>query len=212
MNHKEKRFLIPAYGDDSEEASIEFKSCPFCRSKCTIRKPQYLPTMEDNFHYPDDILIIGCSNDICPIHPKMKFADIGNGKAKAIAAWNTQASVPDQPVERTYPQLLSEDEKKGLLEKAENLWSALEANNLGGLSGINRPFLILNEFREAIEQFGNRDTGLTWSINDLRKAKAPKREIVDPDLLTIVRMIAADDKAKFQQEAKNLLSKIEDGE
>lgn len=82
----------------------------------------------------------------------------------------------EQPDGRTYPRLLSEDEKKSLLEKAENLWRALEENNLGGFSGINRPFLILNEFRETIEQYGCRDTGLTWSANDLRKAKPPERE------------------------------------
>lgn len=77
---------------------------------------------------------------------------------------------------RPYPNLLSEDEKQRLLQKAENLWEALQQNKLGGFSGINRPFFILNEFREVIEEYGNRDTGLLWSYNDLKQAKATRRE------------------------------------
>ena len=80
--------------------------------------------------------------------------------------------------EREYPKLLSDEEKKDLLKKAEDLWAALQENKLGGFSGINRPFLILNEFKEVIEQFGARDVGLTWSINDLQKANK-RNEIED---------------------------------
>jgi hypothetical protein len=72
---------------------------------------------------------------------------------------------------RPYPRLLSDDEKRSLLQKAENLWEALEENKPGGFSGINRPFFILHEFKEVIEQFGGRDVGLTWSVNDLQKAR-----------------------------------------
>lgn len=68
---------------------------------------------------------------------------------------------------RPPPELLSTEESKELLTKAEGLWRDLQENNLGGFSGINRPFYILHAFRSVIEQFGHRDTGLTWSKNDL---------------------------------------------
>lgn len=73
---------------------------------------------------------------------------------------------------RPYPELLSATEGKELLGLAEELWSDLQRNNLGGYSGINRPFYILNEFRRVIEQFGRRDVGLHWSKNDLDAALA----------------------------------------
>lgn len=82
-------------------------------------------------------------------------------------------SAPVEGNERAYPNLLTENEKKELLEKAENLWSTLEENKLGGYTGINRPFLILHEFKEVIEKYGKRDVGLTWSYNDLQKALPP---------------------------------------
>lgn len=66
-----------------------------------------------------------------------------------------------------YPELLSKEEAKALLAKAENLWADLQANNIGGYSGINRPFWILNHFKEVIEEFGRRDVGLSWSKNAL---------------------------------------------
>lgn len=68
---------------------------------------------------------------------------------------------------KPYPELLSQDETKALLSKAENLWSDLQANNLGGFSDRNRPFWILNYFKDVIEEFGHRDVGLTWSKDAL---------------------------------------------
>lgn len=73
--------------------------------------------------------------------------------------------------ERPYPELLSAEEQQAMLARAEQLWSALQANNLGGFSGINRPFYILHEFRRVIEEFGHRNTGLQWSKNDLDGAR-----------------------------------------
>jgi hypothetical protein len=75
--------------------------------------------------------------------------------------------------ERPYPELLSAEEQKALLERAEHLWADLQSNNLGGFSGINRPFFILHEFRRVIEEFGHRDTGLSWSRDDLDAASQP---------------------------------------
>jgi hypothetical protein len=69
--------------------------------------------------------------------------------------------------DRPFPELLDNAETKALLERAEYLWSDLQANNLGGYSGINRPFYILNEFKRVIEEFGNRDVGLNWSKDQL---------------------------------------------
>lgn len=65
------------------------------------------------------------------------------------------------------PDLLSEVERKQLLADAEWLWRRLEANDIGGFSGINRPFYILHAFKEVIEKYGRRDVGLSWSKNDL---------------------------------------------
>jgi hypothetical protein len=70
-------------------------------------------------------------------------------------------------VNRPYPELLTSDESRALLTAAENLWEDLQKNNLGGFSGVNRPFYILHKFRRVIEKFGHRDTGLQWSKNDL---------------------------------------------
>lgn len=70
---------------------------------------------------------------------------------------------------RPYPDLLSDAEKKELLAHAERLWGRLEANDIGGYSGINRPFYILHAFKEVIEKFGRRDVGLTWSKRELEE-------------------------------------------
>ena len=72
---------------------------------------------------------------------------------------------------RPYPELLSDAEQKTLLARAEQLWRELQADNLGGFSGINRPFWIAAEFKSVIEEFGHRDVGLQWSKNDLDAAK-----------------------------------------
>ncbi len=79
-----------------------------------------------------------------------------------------------QETTRPYPDLLSEDERKALLTDAEWLWQRLEANDIGGFSGINRPFYIVHAFKEVIEKYGRRDVGLSWSKNDLdAAAKGP---------------------------------------
>lgn len=71
---------------------------------------------------------------------------------------------------RPYPELPSDEESKELLLRAERLWDDLQGNNIGGFSGINRPFFIFHELRRAIEDFGRRDLGLSWSKNDLDAA------------------------------------------
>lgn len=43
-----------------------------------------------------------------------------------------------------------------LLPTAERLWADLEKNELGGYSGINRPFWILQAFREVINHAEDR--------------------------------------------------------
>lgn len=63
--------------------------------------------------------------------------------------------------------LLSAEENKALLKRAEVLWRQLQENELGGYSGINRPFYILNSFRAAIEDFGKRNTGYRHSKNEI---------------------------------------------
>ena len=73
--------------------------------------------------------------------------------------------------DRPYPDLLTPEENRALLTRAEQAWQALQENDLGGFSGINRPFWILAEFKAVIEQFGRRDIGQTWSKNDLDAAK-----------------------------------------
>lgn len=73
---------------------------------------------------------------------------------------------------RQLPDLLTEEERKEILSDAENLWRALESNNLGGYSGHNRPFYILHAFKAAIEKYGRRDVGLTWSNDELEATRA----------------------------------------
>lgn len=68
---------------------------------------------------------------------------------------------------RKRPNLLTPEEEKALLSQAENTWSELQANDLGGFSDGNRPFWIVHQFKHVIETFGRRDVGLTWSKNDL---------------------------------------------
>ncbi len=72
---------------------------------------------------------------------------------------------------RPYPDLLSEDESKALLKRAEQLWNDLQEDRLGGYSGPNRPFWILAEFQSVIEAFGQRDLGRTWTKDQLDAAK-----------------------------------------
>lgn len=72
---------------------------------------------------------------------------------------------------RPYPDLLSDQERRDLLTRAERLWRALQENDLGGFSSGNRPFYILAEFEAVIEAFGHRDIGQTWSNNELEVAK-----------------------------------------
>lgn len=86
-----------------------------------------------------------------------------------------QSSPAPEKHTRPYPDLLSEAERKDILSDAEGLWRALEANNLGGFSGHNRPFYILHAFKQVIEKYGKRDVGLTWSKNAL-DAAAPSPE------------------------------------
>lgn len=69
---------------------------------------------------------------------------------------------------RTPPDLLNNDESSAILFEAEALWADLQRNDLGGFSGINRPFYILAEFKRVIEKYGRRDVGLTWSYDDLK--------------------------------------------
>lgn len=81
--------------------------------------------------------------------------------------------IPSPPKETRLIKQLTKEEKEDLLKHAENLWHSLQKkNDLGGYSGINRPFWIVSVFREIIEEFGNRDTGYTWSQDDLEKARA----------------------------------------
>lgn len=69
--------------------------------------------------------------------------------------------------DRPAPNLLSPEEHGTLLKRAEKLWADLQENQLGGYSGINRPFYILHEMMSVIERFGGRDVGLTWSKDQL---------------------------------------------
>lgn len=44
---------------------------------------------------------------------------------------------------------IPKDVNKRLMRKAELLWDDLEKNKLGGLSGINRPFWIIEILKEV---------------------------------------------------------------
>lgn len=69
--------------------------------------------------------------------------------------------------DRPYPILFTDEERKSILADVEILWAELQGNELGGFSDINRPFYILHAMKRAIEKYGYRDVGLTWSKRQL---------------------------------------------
>lgn len=71
----------------------------------------------------------------------------------------------------TNVSLLNTEEQKSLLIAAENLWDELNANKLGGYSGINRPFYIAWKFREVIEKYGHRNIGQKLTGIELEKLR-----------------------------------------
>lgn len=90
---------------------------------------------------------------------------------------------------RPYPDKLSQEEKKSILSEAEELWSALEGNELGGFSNRNRPFYIVYAFKQAIEKYGRRDVGLTWSKNQLDDARSslkPQMWVADEKIISTI--------------------------
>lgn len=72
-------------------------------------------------------------------------------------------------MDRQPPELLNEEEKKWLLTLSENMVRDILNDNLGGYSGINRPFHVFHMMEVAIEKLGHRDVGLTWTHNQLKK-------------------------------------------
>lgn len=77
---------------------------------------------------------------------------------------------------REYPELLTAEEQKQIRKEAEALWRDLQGNKLGGYSDENRPFYILHVLQNAVEKYGKRDTGLTWSPDEL----AQRCDLVTP--------------------------------
>jgi hypothetical protein len=71
---------------------------------------------------------------------------------------------------QSIPQLLTDVEKKSLQELAEAVWADLQKNELGGYSGINRPFYLVWMFKIVIERYGYRDVGLKHSKDALDEA------------------------------------------
>lgn len=72
---------------------------------------------------------------------------------------------------RHAPELLTREEARAMLTAAEELWEDLQRNELGGFSGVNRPFYIIGVFKRIIETYGKRDVGLLWSKDDLDSLK-----------------------------------------
>ena len=64
---------------------------------------------------------------------------------------------------------LTLDEQKELLRFSEAVWKDLSDNNLGGYSGINRPFYLCWMFREVIEKYRNRNLGSNLTREQLEK-------------------------------------------
>lgn len=96
-------------------------------------------------------------------------------------------------------QLLSKEERLSILSEAEQLWSDLETNDLGGFSNINRPFWILFAFKQVIEKYGNRDVGLTWSQDDLKAAGViPSEDTADASRLATATELLADCGRQFR--------------
>jgi hypothetical protein len=104
----------------------------------------------------------------------------GNGHIDENERFKLRDLMVEIGKDRPYPDLLTTDEQMELLVRAERLWSELAANNLGGFSGINRPFWILGYLKDAVEDFGRRDVGRHWSKLQLDAAK-PKKKVCSED-------------------------------
>lgn len=70
---------------------------------------------------------------------------------------------------REKPNLLTEEEKKWLLNLSECLVKDILEDKLGGYSGVNRPYHAFHMFKVAIERLGKRDVGLQWTYNQLKE-------------------------------------------
>lgn len=95
---------------------------------------------------------------------------------------------PDQPsdeIRERVVDLLTVDEEKLLLIKAEYLFEDIIENRPGGLSGVNRPFSIKAYFKEVIEDFGKRNIGYRMNKYEIEAALAqkPETEAVDLDVI-----------------------------
>jgi len=67
------------------------------------------------------------------------------------------------------PKILTQQESDWLMKISENLVKDILEDNLGGYSGINRPFHVKHMIEVAIEKIGNRDVGLKCSYNELKE-------------------------------------------
>lgn len=112
---------------------------------------------------------LGC-HPICWTSPNHTDADCCVVRRRALSA---SPQVPAVAGERKAPELLSDAERRALLTEAEELWSDLQADRLGGYSGINRQFWIVTRFKHVIEKFGRRDVGQNWSKNQLDALTTP---------------------------------------
>ena len=68
-------------------------------------------------------------------------------------------------------KLLTKDEHASIQKFAEDVWVALEENELGGYSGINRPFYLIWMFKKVIEKYGDRNIGLTLTADEVDAIK-----------------------------------------
>lgn len=72
-------------------------------------------------------------------------------------------------MDRPAPELLTQEESDWLMRLSEHLVKDILEDNLGGYSGVNRPFHVKHMMEVAIEKLGNRDVGLQWSYNQLKE-------------------------------------------
>lgn len=197
--------------------------CPFCSAEMQ----HYRDEQGEFFMHPGLVTDSDCFMSGKGVQPRHYAAwnrralasdTIGNGGGETMygmvvdQAWLDRHPPVGEPVGlREPPKLLSEEEGKSLLEKAECLWKDLQANNLGGFSGPNRPFYILHEFRRVIEEYGGRDVGLKWSKNQLDALATPARTDETAPLQKRIAELEAE-VARLRVAIKEIADGIENGE
>lgn len=108
-------------------------------------------------------LVQDCQRDLA----RYLVPDSGISPEQVISQLLDRLDGPQAREAMSKVDLLSSQEGAALFKYAEETWSDLKNDDLGGFSGGNRPFWLLHAFKQVIETFGRRDVGLHHTQNEL---------------------------------------------